>query len=214
MTPQEIAREAAEAFAAAGTQSRYGHEWDWVFLGGEPAFEPDQMDSYDAQATVARLREKLSAAVLAAIERALASAPVPGGLGEERLAEIRRCVREDSITIGRGRPAVLSRKEVARLAEDLLAHVEHLTRALYDCGADGSSAVWSAGYEAGRRAAEEEVRRAWAAGFGVGASAPLGADVRAADAELAHWGDAGHESAWHVRLAVLAAPAARPPQEG
>jgi hypothetical protein len=95
------------------------------------------------------LRREVSAAVLAAVERALTQCPVPSPVSDARLGVIRDVVCD-------GTRGWLS-SNVTGLMLDLFAHLDHLTRVLHDCGQDGTAAVWRAGYEAGRQAMAQEV---------------------------------------------------------
>jgi hypothetical protein len=150
-SPEEIAREAALALVRFRDPHDFSHDfgdgnqWAQLVVAGRHVHS----DWYTAGQRE-DLRDAVAAAVLAAVQRALASAPVPGGLSEGRLAEIRDWHARRSIES----PA-LHPKTLQRMA-DLLAHVEHLTRALTDCGADGTAKIWSSGYGAGYPAGRAE----------------------------------------------------------
>jgi hypothetical protein len=142
MTPGRIAREAAEGLVSIESLDHPGKRYV-VFVGGEG--NAIWHNAAHADEGAARLRDKLAASHQAAVERALCECPVPGGLGGERLAEM----REEFGAMEA--PGGISQRLV-RQCRDLLAHIEHLTRALHDCGQDGTASVWAAGYEAGRAA--------------------------------------------------------------
>lgn len=207
ITPETIAREAAET--AVDLQAT---ALGWYRVGVGPSLATEAVRYRDGADKVrGDTVTYLARAVLAAIDRALCEVPVPGGLSAERLAEIRR---EGRRRVGTGMDD--DRTDV----EALLDHVAHLTRALHDCGQDGSAKVWAAGYEAGAALTERLLREAWLAGFGVGASLQKGIDVAAADAEAERWHEPGagladpNGAAWNVRQAVRAAMQATAPPEG
>lgn len=134
MTPEEIAREAAEAlvWVAHRPGSRPDgapYEMPWVL---EPVLPPTARygREKDALFAAAGVRSRLTAAFLAAIERALREVPVPGGLSDDALAAIRGRV---------GGGALVAAPHDVR---DLLRHLDHLTRVLQDCAADGALGQW------------------------------------------------------------------------
>ena len=150
--------------------------------------------------------------ILAAIERALASVPVPGGLSEERLKEIAAQAAEGRVRSAHPTMAAMAplnaRETIGLLHEqvrELLAERARLVRALHDCGQDGSAQVWAKGYEAGKAAGRVE-------GFREGASAQHRADAQYANEEAASFieGEAGHAAAADVAYAVHEAPLVEP----
>jgi hypothetical protein len=118
---EEIAREAAEKY------------WDTPVKNTTGSFVSDWKDS-------------LEDIIADAIEQAFQRVPVPGPVSEERLAEVRRN-NEETLRYRKEKGTESWQEEADRT--DLLAHIDHLTRVLHDCGQDGTAEVWSAGYRAG-----------------------------------------------------------------
>jgi hypothetical protein len=151
VSPEEIAREAALALVRfrdphdSSPDFGGGNQWAQLVVAGRHVHS----DWYTAGQRE-DLRDAVADAFLAAVQRALASAPVPGGLCEGRLAEIREMA--DPVVLVTPKGWAMGEEEAAMI-RDLLRHVDHLTRALTDCGADGTAKTWSSGYEAGRAAA-------------------------------------------------------------
>lgn len=108
-----------------------------------------QADAADA----APMRARVAALVLAAIERYERNVPVPAPLSAERLAEIRSVYKTAA-----DYPETCMGYDEHVL--DLLAHVDHLTRALHDCGQDGTAKIWAAAFEAGEESGARRQREA------------------------------------------------------
>lgn len=148
ITPEQIAREAAEAAVVP------------YFRGGTPYDSADRGVSVggievpcrrDEDLHAIAFRKALEPLVLAAVERALREAPIPGGLSAERVAEIDAAHRAAA---SRSQAGVVA-EVIGKVIGDLLADNAHLRRALHDCGQDGSAKVWAGGYEAGYEARGE-----------------------------------------------------------
>ncbi|HEX8158790.1 MAG TPA: hypothetical protein VF526_15500 [Solirubrobacteraceae bacterium] len=125
----------------------------------------------------AAMRQAVQGVVLAAVEQALAL-PVPGGTSAGRLAAIREENAE-----GRGGWSLLEAQR--RDIDDLLSHIDHLTRLLHDCHEEGTLHRWSESY---------------ALAFAAGAKAQKAIDLAAADLPFAD----------DVRRDVADAPLATP----
>lgn len=139
-TPDEIAREAAEE--SVTYEESAGGVTRTLSVGAY------LVSVYSYEHELSGLRAEVAKIVLAAIERALREVPVPGGLSAERLAQLwERAERLPSVAA-----------DARERYRDLRLHVEHLTRALHDCGQDGSAAQYAAGYEAGKARALATLR--------------------------------------------------------
>lgn len=156
-TPESIARKCAESLVTVdyrfGTSGDNGSHQvcvgDLVVLTER---KPQWADSFRDD-----LRAAMGPAFAAAIKEALQTVPVPSPISAERLAWI---VQQAAVyqAEGSGR--------VAGELIDAVAHIAHLSRALHDCGQDGSAAIYTAGYEAGKKAASSAaVERLRAAGI-------------------------------------------------
>lgn len=168
MDVETMAREAAEQLV---TCEEHTDEIDGAFflvkaIGvTEECCDDDEAD---------RLREVVRdalAVALAAFARRLLCCPVPGPVGEERLAEIRGWLAGDvkgpayivydaatnddlaSVPIDQSpaSPRLEYQVEVAlaHALRDQKQHIDHLEALLRDCAADGLLAVRQQGYEAG-----------------------------------------------------------------
>lgn len=147
-TIEQIAREAA---------ARY---WDGpVSAGGGP-------DAW---------KNELSAIIVAAIEQALREVPAPGPVSEERLEEISNAIRDFCEQERRDYNGELL--ATTEMMVHQRQHIDHLTRILQDCSADGLVGVRQAGYAAGHlagwkegaEAQRESEREYWANWNGLGA---------------------------------------------
>lgn len=150
-TPESIARRCAESLVTVdyrfGTSGDNGSHQvcvgDLVVLTER---KPHWADSFRDD-----LRAAIGPAFAAAIEEALQTVPVPGPVGDEYLAHAREWFKVDL-----GLPdAQLTHSEL--IACKLFAHIAHLSRALHDCGQDGSAAIYTAGYEAGKAAMKADI---------------------------------------------------------
>ena len=195
MTPEQIAREAALALVGPPETQTPGVATHWRLAGWHvPAADRDC-----ALRAVEIAKKDLAAAVLAAVERALREAPVPGALSPGRLAQI-EVIRDVLDETDGGRVLVSGQaEEVAAALDDLLAHAGHLARVLQDCAADGLLA---------RR--QDTIDAAFRAGFAAGAEEQRewcrAALDRLYDRRMT--GTAGRD---HALGAVANAPLAEPP---
>lgn len=205
ITPETIAREAAESLYSMTHWPELAPELRWVVLnpwGNSTAHEETQEK---AEARAETLRRKHREVILGAIERFAREVPVPGGLSAERVAKVKEILgRHGGSTLDGAAIELLS------LAYELFGDNAHLRRALHDCGQDGSAAQWAAGYGAGREAGmREKAAGVWLAGFHAGRAGQKHADVAAAEAaaqERAAAGPAAPEVAAAVRLADRVEP--------
>lgn len=147
LTPEQISREAAEAAVRVSAPAAVS-VGDWMAHSFDNNVARAEADAEEARRCLAPL-------FLAAVERALREVPVPTPLSAERLAEIAENDKEPY-------PATHS-AQTAHDRRALLADNAHLRRALYDCGQDGTAAVWASGYEAGKAHAVETIHRLVAA---------------------------------------------------
>ena len=138
MTPEQIADEAAKK--SISDPDERGR----VLFLGVPLHAANVLRSDADWQLRDPLRQALAEVVLDAIQRDRMASPVPGGLSEEQLAKICKSFAGASGSSSTDEGAVL----------DLLAHVEHLTRALREIVASGPEGeAWGRGFDAGVRAA-------------------------------------------------------------
>jgi hypothetical protein len=155
-SPEEIAREAALALVRfrdphdSSPDFGGGNQWAQLVVAGRHV----QSDWYTAGQRE-DLRDAVADAFLAAVQRALASAPVPGGLSEEEFPRILGVMMalDDAAPVDASILLPDQVREVRDALRDVIEDNNHLRRALHDCGQDGTAKVWSSGYEAGRAAA-------------------------------------------------------------
>lgn len=161
LTPERIAREAAEALVTVGGAPTHTGDlpvstWHCVYTGVLPGPSFPRREEADAQA--GRVRAQVTPAVLAAIERALAVPPLPDGVSAERLGEIRKNhdegVRRIVGIFKNATPenawSFMGYAEADRA--HLLVHIDHL-HAVMRCP---EAEAYAAGYDAGRRAGMKE----------------------------------------------------------
>jgi hypothetical protein len=161
-TVEEIAREASERHAAKafGVEKWRDSTYLRMVHGASYGVEDGKEKAEDWLACRrAETVDYLLPIITAAIEEALHSVPVPGPVSEERLAEIRA---KHKLYTDR-EPSILRGSHVDGFLSDQQQHIDHLTRILQDCAADGLTGAYKAGHVAGWKEAmiayvEEEAK--------------------------------------------------------
>lgn len=192
MTPEQIAKETAEALAEAAPGGQ------GVFVS--PAVYTASISAEQNEARLLRVREHLADGVLAALRRYALTPPCTSPVSAERLAEIAGKVHRYREWRERNGPTRDGEEDLLQALCDYDSHLAFLHRVM-----DGPEAALLL----------EAERRGYARGFAAGAEAQKAIDgPLAASAAIVHSRDGYAEVvAYNVSKAVADAPLARPSEE-